>query len=176
MADGWKTKTTGLDKVFRRIEAVKKAPRSIGVRIGVKATSGTVKRKHGTKDASRTAGENIIAIRANAKKGRRLAALASNEQVRGNELWRRGTRELMRANDPSRLMIAATRVGEHIVKSFESHIEEGRAVFRGQSRAMRPVKRGTQKRKDREGIRPGLPPMYRTGQLLEAFKVTVYSR
>jgi hypothetical protein len=76
-------------------------------------------------------------------------------------MWAKGTSAFLQNQRGTELEGAAQRVSELLVKAYQRHIERSETK-RGK---MRPVKPGTQKRKDREGIRPGLPPLIRTGQL-----------
>ena len=162
----WTTtdKITGRDRQLAKLEM--KVPPLIRVAVGARSTSGTVKRaKAGSADVSRTAGENVIVLRAQAKAGRTVAFLTPKETKSAADLWRTGFRAAWNSPQSATgaIMREAEVLGAKLVKWFVEHIERGIGKD-----GMPPVSAATAKRKARE-VGPGLPPLVRTGQLLRSF-------
>lgn len=163
MADGIESKTEGVDELVRAMERMAGTD-TFGVRVGAKATTGQVKRKSGTSDASRSAGENVLVIRAQAKMGRNVIFLNDDEHRAGQEAWMAGVRQFMetRGDDLDAILRGGEAVGEVIIQAIRDHINNSE----GKDGTIKPCLPGTQKQKDRE-VGPGKPPLVRTGQLLD---------
>jgi hypothetical protein len=170
-------KSTGTEKHLRKIQEIKKMPAFVRIRVQTKATHG---KKYDPKrkiwfDASRSAGQNAIALRANAKKGRNVSFLSSAEEKSLAKKWTNIVNKTMKLgrwfNAESRAV--AEKLGKEIIAHFVKHIEQSK-VARGR---MKPVKKGTYWRKVRETQKnPPPPPMIRTNQLKDAFVVKIEER
>lgn len=161
---------TTTDKIAGRTRQLEKlgmkVPPLIRIAVGARSTSGTVKRaKAGSADVSRSAGENVMVLRAQAKAGRTVAFLTPQETKAAADLWRTGFRAAWDAPQRAHgaIMREAEVLGARLVKWFADHIERGVGKD-----GMPPVSATTAKRKARE-VGPGLPPLVRTGQLLRSF-------
>lgn len=146
-------------------------PPLVRVVVGARSTSGSVHRKKGgDADVSRSAGDNVMVLRAQAKQGRDIAFLTSTELTAAADLWRAGFRAAWKTpgNATAAIMREAQTLGQFLVMWFQQHIERGIA----RTGAVRPVTAETAKAKARE-VGAGLPPMVRTGQLLRSFVVRV---
>ena len=178
MADRATIKTTGAGVVKVRLARLKRT-RSISVRIGAEATSGRVWRTktESWETITRTARDNIIALRQNALKGRKVGFLRPNERKGGNviaqrafQLWTAGTTKTLDG-----LLKDFNKLGEYLIRAYREHLKEGR----GPRSAFRPLSEGSQAIKNREtktGPKYGraeLKPMTRTGQLGRSFVATV---
>ena len=164
--NGWSTtdRVTGRDTQLAKLSM--KVPPLIRIAVGARSTSGTVKRvKTGSADVSRTAGENVITLRAQAKAGRTVAFLTPQETKSAADLWRTGFRAAWNSPQSAHgaIMREAAVLGAKLVKWFAEHIERGIGKD-----GMPAVSAATAKRKARE-VGPGLPPLVRTGQLLRSF-------
>jgi hypothetical protein len=159
------TGTKGLKSLMSKMERLRNIS-SMAVRVGAKPTTGEYKRKKGPdRSESRTAADNVIILRAQAKQGRKVTFTSKAERDRINRKWLDGAETALGGSQESaKLMKASNGVGRALVGLYQRHIEQ--SVGRGK---IKPVTDGTQRRKDREGIEPGLPPLIRTGQLIESF-------
>lgn len=165
MADGWSHKSNGkLEQMLRRMTGLEQLP-SYAARVGTQATTGVLRRKRTADEIEvRDAGRNMIALRMNAKLGRNAMTFSSKEIGEGTSVWGKGTMSALRTGSVEALAEYAKKVSEFMAARVRAHLAAG-AATRGE---FTTVKRGTQRRKDREGLRPGLPPMTRTGQLQRA--------
>lgn len=146
-----------------RLAGLQRIPPLIAVKVGAVATSGDVKRVKGPPaDASRSAGENVIVLRTQAKQGRDIAFLTDQESKLAADMWREAFRRAWKTGNVQAVLNQATVLGRWMVRMFVEHIERG--VGRD---GIKPVTAATQKRKDRE-VGPGKPPLIRTGQLMRA--------
>jgi len=172
----WKTehKVHGRDRQLHRLDQLQRVPGTVGVQVGATSTTGSVRRvKGGQANASRSAGENVMVLRAQAKLGRDVAFLSPQEQTEAAQLWRAAFRRAWDSpgNAASAVMDEARKLGQLMVRWFRQHLERGE----GRKGALRPVTAATQKRKDRE-VGPGKGPLERTGQLLRSLTSRVVKR
>ena len=166
----FKSTTTGLDAFQDTAQSLARA-RPMSVSVGGKATTGSVRRKNGSEDASRSAGENVVILRYWAAHGRDVTFLDSSEIARGREIWMKGIEDIQQGKPGFGVMEStAQKVGELMVASIRSHIQQGRSE-RG---SVKPLKPSTIKRKERETGKTGQPALVRTGQLMES--LIVYTR
>lgn len=159
MSDGIESKTTGLDDLVARMQRLAGTD-TFSARLGATSSSGEVKRVRGgehMETISRTPGENVTILRAQAKEGRDVAFI---EPGKATAIWQRGIGEFMRAESDEPLLRAARDLGELAVEETRKHIDRSE----GRDGPIAPVTPGTQARKDRE-VGPGKPPLVRTGQL-----------
>jgi len=147
--------------------------KGVSVRIGARATTGQLYRvkEGGWVTKSRTAGDNVIALRANAKKGRSIATLSRQQRsLLRYDLQRALGRFAHSAAESAEVLLEdILKLGRTIIEAYVHNIKTG-ANADGQ---LRPVKPGTQRRKDRETKTTGRPPMWRSGQLMESFVATL---
>lgn len=157
----WKTtvKTSGgRDRQLRKLSDLQRIPPVVSVSVGTTPTTGTVRRVKGSQTISRSAGDNVIILRTQAKQGRDLANLTAAEKTKAADMWRVAFRRAWASpsNAVQAVRTEAQRLGRLLVEMFRRHVG-----------SLRPVSPATQKRKDREAG-PGLPPLERTGQLLRS--------
>lgn len=179
------TKTTGVDKVLRKIRVMSRTP-SLGARVGTKATSGTLRRIRGpNKTESRTAGKNTIIMRSHAKShavlsfdddgkplpttarapARKINFISSEESVVINKIWSAGVKRYMQTAGLNHLITAGNNVGKMVVIFWKGHIDKSQ----GPKGALKKLPETTIKRKRREGSTTPTKPMRNTGQLRSSF-------
>ena len=154
------TKTTGLGKLEGRLRAIAETPDNFYAHVKMTSSEGVLRRKSRLSHQRRTAGENITIYRVHKGiRGRDIVALLDRRLAKIKVWWRRAAIRLAARGDRAAFGSAANAVGEAMVAAIKKGV---------MAREIAPVKEQTQKRKDREGLRPGLPPMVRTGQLLRS--------
>lgn len=192
MADGWKMKD-GKGPYLEKLKRLAEMRRVYGAKTLATSSTGKIKRaeKHTQRgsggkyvqrsgqaathdeDASRSAGQNIIALRLGEKKGRLVTGVTAREREIGQQIWSAATSSYLRMGGSGEgLFRAAERIGKFLIQCYQIHIRQGS----GAAGAFKPVTPRTQKTKDREGERPGLPPMWRTGQLMRSFVFEIVER
>jgi hypothetical protein len=161
-----KSKTEGIDKVERRIRNLL-ATHTVGAQAKVESTSATVNRKKGRVPLPRTAGDNVIAMRANAKKGRNILYLSDAEKTAALKIWKEAINQMINKKIASLdvLLGNAKKLAQFIINKYIEHVN----FNRGEQGPMRPVTTGWQLQKDRE-VGPGKGPMQYTGQIIKALK------
>ena len=158
MADGFTTKTKGMDAIRRRLKRLETMPPGYLAVAGMTGTQGLYKRRAGpSKLEARTAKKNVMIHRIQKGRGRDVVALIERRFGSISRLWLAASRTAVRTGNVSLFMSAARDVGEAMIAAIRKGVTSGE---------LRDVTAATKKRKDREGIRPGLPPMVRTGQFL----------
>jgi len=88
-----------------------------------------------------------------------VRALLDRRFPKIRDIWLQAARAVVNENNRGAFMDAARSVADAMIKYMHKGVAAGE---------LRAVKPSTQKRKDREGLRPGLPPMVRTGQFLRS--------
>jgi hypothetical protein len=169
VADGFEVKDNGgVQRTLARIGRIR-ACGPLRVLLSAIASTGKVYRTQqaGWVTDARTAAQNIIAIRTNAKRGRNVYAMTLKERDEANAIIAAATREVVEGMATS-LEAGAVLLGAWIVKTVIRHIRMGASTER-----FRPVTEGTRKQKERETRRMDLPPMWRTGQLQQALVTQV---
>lgn len=173
MADGWTHRDNGmLAKIMGRMTEIGRLP-SMAATVGAIDTAATVRRVRpgANTDASRTAGEHIIAMRMNAKQyGRNVLSFTRHEMDEGTRIWATATAGIVRGAGGAAdvLLRAAQDVAAFMVERVRVHIMSGY----GAAGRLKPVLPSTDARKLRETGQVGLGPMRRTGQLARALKAS----
>jgi hypothetical protein len=162
---------TGRDELLRRFDRLALAGRMTAI-VGALATTGTVwrARQKAFVAKGRTAGENVIALRSQAKYfNRNPLWMSRDDKIPGQEMWQRAVTHAIIHGMIGRDMIeAANGVAIYFVRTVQRHIE--RNIGKGGA-PMQPVTDGVQKQKERE--MPGTPkseltPLRWTGQLMKS--------
>jgi hypothetical protein len=139
----------------------KRSARAVAAEVQTKASGGVLRRVEGKNTrVRRTSEENARIIEEQAEEGRDLTRLDASTVEKIHRLWDEAAMSV--TNQPrqgSRLLAAAQKIAELMVTVFTARVQKGQ---------LKPVTRATQKAKDREGIRAGLPPLIRTGALLRS--------
>ena len=165
---GFSSSTRGLDKVERKLRYLENMPPGYAAVVGVTGSRGVYKRKRGpdlveTRDAKK----NIMIHRIQKGiNGRNVVALVERRRPNIARLWLSASRAVARTGRPGAFLAAARTIGDAMVKAIHAGVKRGE---------IRGVLESTQKRKDREGLRPSLPPMVRTGQFLRSLISDVVS-
>lgn len=110
---------------------------------------------------SRTARENARLVAVHRATGRDISVITQKAQRRATKRWKGAIRTFIKRPSINGLVRSAKEVADGLVDAIRERVEAGR---------LKPVTAATQKRKDREGIRPGLPPLIRTGALLRGLQ------
>ena len=166
--DGFTSRTRGLDKVERRLEYLKNMPPGFAAVVGVTGSQGTYRRvRSPDRTEVRTAKKNIMIHRIQKGiNGRNVVALVERRQPQIARLWLSASRAVAKTGKSGAFLAAARTIGDAMIKAIRDGVKRGE---------IRDVLASTQKRKDREGLRPGLPPMVRTGQFLRSLISDVVS-
>jgi hypothetical protein len=143
-------KTTGLGAV-ESLQRDLARTRTIDVSVTCKASPG------------RSAGDNVIILRDQAKKGRNVIFLDKKEQEAGTRLWKASIADITSDRATFRPMVrGGTKVGDLMVDSIRTHVQQRRRE-RG---TVKPVTPRVAREKAFETGRKNLPPLYRTGKLM----------
>jgi hypothetical protein len=120
-------------------------------------------------EKARTAGENVKALRGQAKNhGRNPVFVDSHNRKTGQDLWNKAVNRFVKTRALASLDEATMEVARLFVNVVKEHIFENRDKSGG---GMRPVSQMVQKQKEREMVPQGvakqtLTPLRWTGQLL----------
>jgi hypothetical protein len=162
----YRQKTTGTENLMGHRAT---RPLVLSAVVTAKASTGTLIRKRGPNETERrSAGDNVTILRYHAKHGRNVVFLDAKDEARGIEAWRRACEAAIDGQEHG-LMRHAAAVAQIQVDAIREHVQQGRRA-RGR---VKPNKRGTEKRKERETGKKGLPVLYRTGQLMESLTTSV---
>ncbi len=149
--------TTGLGAVEALQRELARA-RPIRAAVTCKATGG------------RSAGENVIILRTQAKQGRNVIFLDRKEFEEGQKIWTGVIDKITHGRARlTALDVGAKKVGDVLVDAIRTHVNEGRRE-RGR---VKPLTRLSKYRKDKETGNPNLPVLVRTGALMESLTPTV---
>lgn len=174
MAGVTKFETTNAQEVIGRLRKKlvdEVGAAKVGAVVGARATTpieiprmsgGAKNRAFKSMTEPRSAGKNVIILRTQAKKGRKVGFLTSSEYARGSEIWRRSISQQMRSGGAS-LLGGAKTVAEYLITVFRQHIATGRGEG-----GMKPLKDKYRAYKKRifGGDQPALVA---TGQLFDSF-------
>lgn len=179
----------GIKWTLDRIKKIKAGAHEVGVGVGTVETSGIPspviwpkKMRPGEKipfSSRRTSDENALLIRIHKKGGRTVSGrrlpsrnpffLSADEYARVNAMWVNIINDLTLGRMVAQMEERAKRIGEYIVGVWKAHIDNRV----GESGRIVDVSPGTEKQKERQTGRSGLPPLYRTGMLYRSFDYIV---
>jgi len=157
----YEQKTTGIENLTNHPLG---KPLLLSASVGAKATTGTLIRKRGPDETeSRTAGKNVTILRYWAKHGRNVIFLDPLDKERGIEMWKRACEAVIDGGSQV-VMAEAEKVADIQIDAIRKHVQAGRRA-RGK---IKPLKKGTIKRKERETGKKDQPVLVRTGQLMDS--------
>ena len=179
-------KTKGQKKVFDRIRAISKTPLyEIDVfnkptySIYHKTIPGTKGSERQTQPVSksRTTGQNITILRAQAKKGRNVIYMTPQERQPLVQLIGNAVHAINKKSTQEQLRKATDKIGKAVDKIYENHIKQNKG-FRGR---LKPNTRETFFRKlysqsrgpVNDSLRTKLTPLIESGELMRSFTFKV---
>lgn len=143
-------KTKGTDKLLRKTVDYSKYRSALA---GVRTSGG----------GARSAVDNLIILRTQAKRGRDVIFLSTGEAAEGRKTWLAAIKKATAGSGMAALDDAAKRLGTFMSKTIQKHISRSM----GEHGSIKPVTESTQRRKDRK-YGTGLPPLIRSGALMRS--------